>query len=192
MAANHPLLLRRHYTEATLLVIAKAAHALGSYGHQCSLAQVEHELRTKETDFKIHQLCEELQTKAPALGKLALTPAQLYDSAKMRELREMLPDLQAKGRRVLLFSQHTTMLDLLQYFVGHLSLSHLRLDGQTPQAERQEMIDMYQRDDVVFIFLLSTRAGGQGINLTAADTVILHALDWNPQLDRQAVDRAHR
>merc|ERR1740130_2373834 len=196
MAANHPLLLRRHYTEATLLVIAKAAHALGSYGHQCSLAQVEHELRTKETDFKIHQLCEELQTKAPALGKLALTPAQLYDSAKMRELREMLPDLQAKGRRVLLFSQHTTMLDLLEHFVGDgcggLGLRYLRLDGQTPQAERQLMIDDFQRDDHFFIFLLSTRAGGQGINLTAADTVILHDLDWNPQLDRQAVDRAHR
>ena len=97
---------------------------------------------------------------------------------------------------MLLFSQHTSMLDLLEHFVGEgsggLGLRYLRLDGGTPQAERQLMIDEYQRDEQVFIFLLSTRAGGQGINLTAADTVILHDLDWNPQLDRQAVDRAHR
>ena len=81
------------------------------------------------------------------------------------------------------------MLDLLEHFVGEggggLGLRYLRLDGGTPQAERQLMIDEYQRDEQVFIFLLSTRAGGQGINLTAADTVILHDLDWNPQLDRQ-------
>ena len=56
---------------------------------------MEHELRTQETDFRIHQLCVELQQSAPSLGKLALTPAQLYDSAKMHELRAMLPDLQA-------------------------------------------------------------------------------------------------
>ena len=72
-------------------------------------------------------------------------------------------------------------------------MSFLRLDGSTAVAERQQMIDKFQSPkSKVFAFLLSTRAGGQGINLTAADTVIIHDLDWNPQLDRQAEDRAHR
>ena len=87
------------------------------------------------------------------------------------------------------------MLDLLEHLLGPsgLRLHYCRLDGGTPVAERQVMIDKFQAaDSKIFAFLLSTRAGGQGINLTAADTVILHDLDWNPQLDRQAVDRAHR
>ena len=92
------------------------------------------------------------------------------------------------------------MLDILQEFLGTgaggLGLKHLRLDGSTPVGERQAMIDEFQRSEAdaaqVFCFLLSTRAGGQGINLTAADTVIIHDLDWNPMLDVQAEDRAHR
>ena len=87
------------------------------------------------------------------------------------------------------------MLDLLEHLLGPsgLRLLYCRLDGGTAVAERQAMIDKFQvADSKIFAFLLSTRAGGQGINLTAADTVILHDLDWNPQLDRQAVDRAHR
>ena len=88
------------------------------------------------------------------------------------------------------------MLDILEEFLGNgpggLGLQHLRLDGSTPVVERQSMIDEFQRSDEVFCFLLSTRAGGQGINLTGADTVIIHDLDWNPMLDVQAEDRAHR
>ena len=87
------------------------------------------------------------------------------------------------------------MLGLLEHLLGPsgLRLLYCRLDGGTAVAERQAMIDKFQvADSKIFAFLLSTRAGGQGINLTAADTVILHDLDWNPQLDRQAVDRAHR
>ena len=76
---------------------------------------------------------------------------------------------------------------------GGLGFAHLRLDGNTAVGERQALIDDFNREgSAVFCFLLSTRAGGQGLNLTGADTVILHDLDWNPQLDKQAVDRAHR
>lgn len=66
------------------------------------------------------------------------------------------------------------------------------MDGQTPVTERQEMIDEFNEDKSVFIFLLSTRAGGLGINLTAADTVIIHDIDFNPYNDKQAEDRCHR
>lgn len=70
--------------------------------------------------------------------------------------------------------------------------SYLRLDGQTPVALRQELIDQYTNDESIFIFLLSTKAGGLGINLTAADTVIIHDIDFNPYNDKQAEDRCHR
>jgi len=68
----------------------------------------------------------------------------------------------------------------------------MRLDGQTPVQERQQMIDKFTKDEGIFIFILSTRAGGLGINLTAANTVILHDLDFNPYNDKQAEDRCHR
>lgn len=68
----------------------------------------------------------------------------------------------------------------------------IRLDGSTPVTERQTLINEYTQDANIFIFLLSTRAGGLGINLTAADTVIIHDIDFNPYNDKQAEDRCHR
>ena len=123
-----------------------------------------------------------------------LPPAKLFDSAKLRALERLLPTLRAEGHRALIFSQSTQMLDILEAFLNDaLDLPFVRLDGSTPVGERQQLIDDYQRPGSdIFAFLLSTRAGGQGINLTSADTVIIHDLDWNPQLDRQAEDRAHR
>ena len=147
------------------------------------------------SDWELHALCADV----PALRKLQLPPPKLYDSGKLARLAELLPKLHAEGHRVLLFSQSTQTLDLLEEFVsaprdaGGLGFAHLRLDGNTAVGERQALIDDFNREgSAVFCFLLSTRAGGQGLNLTGADTVILHDLDWNPQLDKQAVDRAHR
>ena len=83
---------------------------------------------------------------------------------------------------------------LRRILVAILILGHryLRLDGQTPVQERQFLIDDFNKDPDIFIFILSTRAGGLGINLTAANTVILHDLDFNPYNDKQAEDRCHR
>ena len=76
----------------------------------------------------------------------------------------------------------------------NISMSYLRLDGQTTVGERQGLVDQFNAasHETLPVFLLSTRAGGLGLNLTSADTVVLHDLDWNPMNDRQAVDRAHR
>lgn len=73
-----------------------------------------------------------------------------------------------------------------------LEITFLRLDGSTPIAIRQELIDKFNRDNKIPVFILSTKAGGLGINLTSADTVIMHDLDFNPENDRQAEDRCHR
>ena len=93
---------------------------------------------------------------------------------------------------MLLFSQWTTLLDLLERLLEGLGLRFIRLDGSTSVQDRQALIDQFNRDAGISVFLLSTRAGGLGINLTAADTVIIHDLDFNPHIDRQAEDRCHR
>lgn len=117
-------------------------------------------------------------------------------SGKMMLLDSLLPKLFEDDHKVLIFSQFKTQLDLLQDYCGLRNWSCCRIDGSVPQSERQRQIHAFNKPatkkDAVNIFLLSTRAGGQGINLAAADTVILFDSDWNPQQDLQAMDRAHR
>jgi SWI/SNF-related matrix-associated actin-dependent regulator of chromatin subfamily A containing DEAD/H box 1 len=141
------------------------------------------------SDYDLHQLC--LQYEG-SLGKYSLAAETLYDSPKMNYLRDLLPRLQHEGHRMLLFSQWTRLLDLLEILLNDMEMPFLRLDGSTPIAERQDLIDQFSREDAIPVFLLSTKAGGLGINLTAADTVILHDLDFNPENDKQAEDRCHR
>ncbi|KAL5049693.1 hypothetical protein BDW71DRAFT_204393 [Aspergillus fruticulosus] len=114
-------------------------------------------------------------------------------SGKMLLLDRLIPSLLSKGHKILVFSQFKTQLDILQDWATHLrSWNCCRIDGAISQADRQAQIKAFNTDKDYKIFLLSTRAGGQGINLVAADTVILFDSDWNPQQDLQAQDRAHR
>ena len=92
-------------------------------------------------------------------------------------LKYLLPELISEGHRILIFSQWTRCLDLLGCLLEALEFKYLRLDGSTDISTRQNLIDEFNNDDAIPIFLLSTRAGGMGINLTAADTCILHDLD---------------
>lgn len=87
---------------------------------------------------------------------------------------------------MLIFSQFTMMLDILERYLDLRDHTYLRFDGQTVVTERQDLIDQYTKDPSIFVFLLSTKAGGLGINLTAADTVIIHDIDFNPYNDKQA------
>ncbi|CAG0884543.1 unnamed protein product [Cyprideis torosa] len=126
-------------------------------------------------------------------------------SGKMLVLDELLTRLKAEGHRVLIYSQMTKMIDLLEEFLYFRRHQYVRLDGSSRIAERRDMVDNFQQRSDIFAFLLSTRAGGLGINLTAADTwfrapgetagedeVIFYDSDWNPTVDQQAMDRAHR
>lgn len=112
---------------------------------------------------------------------------------KMVILDKLLPKLQKAGSRVLIFSQMTRMLDILEDYCFWRNYPYCRIDGQTPHEERQVSIDSFNMPgSEKFIFMLSTRAGGLGINLATADIVLLYDSDWNPQVDLQAQDRAHR
>ena len=117
----------------------------------------------------------------------------IHSSGKMLLLERLVPALFADNHKVLIFSQFTTMLDIIEDWATQLhGWNVCRIDGSVPQDERQEQIKMFNTDKDYKLFLLSTRAGGLGINLTGADTVIIFDSDWNPQQDLQAQDRAHR
>ncbi|RLN10950.1 hypothetical protein BBO99_00004325 [Phytophthora kernoviae] len=112
---------------------------------------------------------------------------------KMVLMDKLLKKLQQRGSRVLIFTQMTRVLDIMEDFSRMRQYDYCRIDGQTSYEDRESSIDEYNRpNSSKFLFLLSTRAGGLGINLYTADVVILYDSDWNPQADLQAQDRAHR
>lgn len=120
-------------------------------------------------------------------------PHLINNCMKFRILDQLLPRLKKQGSRVLIFSQMTRLLDVLDDYIRYRGYTYCRIDGQTSALDRELRIEDFQKPDSdKFIFLLSTRAGGCGINLYAADSVILYDSDWNPQVDLQAIDRAHR
>ncbi|NWU91381.1 INO80 ATPase, partial [Upupa epops] len=116
----------------------------------------------------------------------------ITDSGKLHALDLLLTRLKSQGHRVLIYSQMTRMIDLLEEYMVYRKHTYMRLDGSSKISERRDMVADFQNRNDIFVFLLSTRAGGLGINLTAADTVIFYDSDWNPTVDQQAMDRAHR
>lgn len=117
----------------------------------------------------------------------------IFNAGKMVVLDKLLKRLQKQGSRVLIFSQMSRLLDILEDYCVFRQYQYCRIDGSTAHEDRISAIDEYNKpESEKFVFLLTTRAGGLGINLTTADTVVLYDSDWNPQADLQAMDRAHR
>ncbi|CEP12838.1 hypothetical protein [Parasitella parasitica] len=115
-----------------------------------------------------------------------------YDCGKLQKLDQLLRTLAAGGHRALIFTQMTRVLDVLETFLNMHGYRYLRLDGATKVEQRQAMTEHFNNDKRIMCFILSTRSGGLGINLTGADTVIFYDSDWNPSMDKQCQDRAHR
>ena len=183
--------MRHRYSDADVAAVVAACASRGVFGADAPLKKVREHVASL-SDFALHALCAEPRLRG-ALSHLRLPEEAALDAGKARVLAELLPRLRAAGSRPLIFSPWKIMLDVLEWVLQCLGLSFFRLDGSTPVEERQALVDRYNSpDSPTFAFLLSTRAGGQGINLTGADTVILHDCDFNPQIDRQAEDRAHR
>jgi DNA helicase INO80 len=116
----------------------------------------------------------------------------INDSAKLRYLDELLYEKKLGGHRVLIFCQMTKMMNILEEYLSRMHYSYFRLDGNSNISERNQMVQEFQENPTIFAFVLSTRAGGLGVTLTAADTVVFFDNDWNPTMDAQATDRAHR
>lgn len=133
--------------------------------------------------LKLRQVCCD-----PRLLKLAAA-RKITQSAKLARLMEMMPPMIGEGRRILLFSQFTSMLALIETEIESRDIEYVKLSGKT--RDRAAVVDRFQSGTVP-IFLISLRAGGSGLNLTAADTVIHYDPWWNPAVEDQATDRAHR
>ncbi|HEY4328228.1 MAG TPA: C-terminal helicase domain-containing protein, partial [Phycisphaerae bacterium] len=133
--------------------------------------------------LKLRQACCD-----PRLVKLDRA-RRVKESGKLEHLMELLPNMIDEGRKILLFSQFTSMLDLIEPEIKKRQIDFVRLTGQT--VDRATPVERFQRGEVP-LFLISLKAGGTGLNLTAADTVIHYDPWWNPAVEQQATDRAHR
>jgi len=133
--------------------------------------------------LKLRQVCCD-----PRLVKMSKAIAGA-ESAKLELLMTMIQELIAEGRRILVFSQFTSMLALIEPELKKAAIGYVTITGQT--VDRQTPVHRFQRGEVP-VFLISLKAGGTGLNLTAADTVIFYDPWWNPAAENQAADRAHR
>uniref|UniRef100_A0A8C1QC18 DNA helicase n=1 Tax=Cyprinus carpio TaxID=7962 RepID=A0A8C1QC18_CYPCA len=184
--SNHPLLHRQYYTTEKLNAMSKLM--LKDPSHRDADPALIKEDMEVLSDFELHRLCQQYS----ALQEYQLDTDILLDSGKLSLLTQLLNSLKEKGDRVVLFSQFTMMLDILEVFLRHHKHRYNRLDGSTPMSDRIGLIDQFNTDQDIFVFLLSTRAGGLGINLTSANVVIIHDIDCNPYNDKQAEGRCHR
>ncbi|ORY29510.1 SNF2 family N-terminal domain-domain-containing protein [Naematelia encephala] len=187
-AASHPLLFRRLYTDAKVKQIARACLNTPKWCDS-NFDYVVEDLEIM-SDAEIHHFCEEAEYDE--INKFALDHKAFLEGGKVRALERHVKRCQKEGKRILLFSQFVMILDILQVALDHLGVKYTRLDGQTKTDERQGLVDEFNEDPDITIFLLSTKAGGVGINLTAASVVIIYDQDFNPHNDRQAADRAYR
>lgn len=185
--ANHPLLRRNHYGMDILVSMAKQLKKYEST-YRDSVHDLIVEDLTVMTDFEIHRFCE----STASLKHYALDKSNITNSGKFKTLDRLLPDIKKQGCKAVIFSQWTMIIDILEEYLNERNYKFLRLDGSTPVNTRLGLIDKFESDPSIMVFLLSTKAGGLGINLTAANTVILHDIDLNPHNDKQAEDRCHR
>ncbi|KAL2635064.1 hypothetical protein R1flu_006543 [Riccia fluitans] len=175
--------MQKHYYRALL---QKDIDAVNTGGERKRLLNIAMQLRKCCNHPYLFQGAEP--------GPPYTTGDHLIETAgKMVLLDKLLPKLKERDSRVLIFSQMTRLLDILEDYCQYRGYLHCRIDGNTSGEDRESAIDAFNAEgSEKFIFLLSTRAGGLGINLATADIVILYDSDWNPQVDLQAQDRAHR
>ncbi|KAI9784751.1 MAG: hypothetical protein M1839_001481 [Geoglossum umbratile] len=186
-AAIHPLLFRCLFDNDKIRKMSKACLKEPEWSDRD--ADLVYEDMEYMSDFELYKFC----TDYPAtMSKYNLQNAEWMDSGKVQKLCELLLAYKANGDRVLVFSQFTLVLNILEKVLDTLAMQYFRLDGSTKVQERQDMIDQFYEEKDITVFLLSTKAGGSGINLACANKVIIFDLSFNPQEDLQAENRAHR
>lgn len=185
-AAIHPLLFRSIYGDEKIRKIANACL------NEETLNDRDPDVIYEELKLYQDYQCQALCSMYKSLSKYALKNEEWMDSGKVRKLCELLTRFKENGDRTLIFSQFTSVMDILEWVLETLSMSFFRLDGQTPIPKRQDMLDEFYSDTSIPVFMLSTKSGGAGINLACANKVIIFDSSFNPQDDIQAENRAHR
>jgi SNF2 family DNA or RNA helicase len=147
--------------------------------------------RRRDDERRVQILAELTRLRQLACHPRLVLADERAESSKLHALVQLLEDILPRGHRVLVFSQFTRHLALVREALVRLGATHLYLDGSTPSAERQRLVDRFQQGEAQ-LFLISLKAGGTGLNLTAADYVVHMDPWWNPAAEDQASDRAHR
>ncbi|OBA21985.1 hypothetical protein METBIDRAFT_40318 [Metschnikowia bicuspidata var. bicuspidata NRRL YB-4993] len=186
-ASMHPLLFRRIYTDEKLHEMSKRIMGEPQYVDANREYIVEDMLVM--SDYELNSLCEKFPK---SLGSFVLEELKWLDSGKVTKLLEIIRSVIGRKEKVLVFSLFTQMLDVLEKILSFANITFVRLDGQTTVDTRQDIIDRFYEDESIPVFLLSTKAGGFGINLVAANNVVIFDQSFNPHDDKQAEDRAHR
>ncbi|KAG7660949.1 FUN30 [[Candida] subhashii] len=187
-ASLHTLLFRVHYPDETLSKMAKAIMNEPEYV-EANQQYIFEDMQVM-TDFELNRLCEKFPK---TLNSYKLSESTYLDSGKVNQLQEILDVIiNKRNEKVLIFSLFTQVLDILERVLSLFNYKFLRLDGSTSVDTRQDIIDVFYQDSTIPIFLLSTKAGGFGINLVAANNVIIYDQSFNPHDDKQAEDRVHR
>lgn len=194
-AAIHPLLSNNIYNDQLVEKIVKVLSKSEEFGGN-SADKIRAYLNGKASDqvlkggdFGIHRFCND---RDYLRKRFALKKQEWMDSGKVKVAVDLILKWKANGDRILLFSQFTTVMDILETVCETSDIPFMRLDGQTKMDIRQGMIDTFTNDTSIPLFMLSTKAGGAGINLAAANKVIIFDSGFNPQDDIQAENRAHR
>lgn len=186
-AAIHPMLFRRIFDDAKIKKMARECIK------EADLTESDPDLVLEDmsylSDFQLYTFCKEHPT---TMAPFNVQKDEWMDSGKVIKLTELLVKFREQGDRVLVFSQFTMVLDILEAVLETLQMQFFRFDGSTKIEERQDMIDQFYEEKEVTVFLLSTKAGGMGINLACANKVVIFDQSFNPQEDIQAENRAHR
>jgi SWI/SNF-related matrix-associated actin-dependent regulator 1 of chromatin subfamily A len=186
-AAIHPLLFRHRYTDDKIRKMSKACL------REETFAESNPDIIFEELQLYQDYQCHHLALKYPsALKKFELKDREWMDSGKVQKLLELLKKYKANGDRALVFSQFTSVMDILGWVFDDHDIAYMRMDGSTPIAERQGLMDVFHSDTSIPVFMLSTKSGGAGINLACANKVVIFDSSFNPQDDIQAENRAHR
>ncbi|KAF2132897.1 hypothetical protein P153DRAFT_364153 [Dothidotthia symphoricarpi CBS 119687] len=186
-AAIHPLLFRHRYTDDKIRKMSKACLKEETF------AESNPNIIFEELELYQDYQCHALSLKYPgALKKFQLHDKEWMDSGKVAKLLELLKKYKQNGDRALVFSQFTSVMDILGWVFDDHDIAHMRMDGSTPIQERQGLMDIFYQDESIGVFMISTKSGGAGINLACANKVIIFDSSFNPQDDIQAENRAHR
>ncbi|KAF3762356.1 hypothetical protein M406DRAFT_236094, partial [Cryphonectria parasitica EP155] len=187
-AATHPQLFRRFFSDKKCEKMAKILmEKAPSRVDQQNLLHMENELKSY-SDFELHLWCRDFK----CVQDFDCPQGSWYESGKLRKLLELVNEFQQNGDRVLVFSPFTKSLGIIEECLSESGIAYRLLVGSTTVADRQDLVDEFQGDETIPVFLLTTMAGGVGLNLTGANKIIIFDQSDNPQLDIQAENRVHR
>ncbi|XP_014258775.1 ATP-dependent helicase brm isoform X2 [Cimex lectularius] len=193
MSGLQRVLYRHMQSKGVLLTDGSEKGKQGKGGAKALMNTIVQLRKLCNHPFMFHHIEEKYSDHIGTSGGVVSGPDLFRVSGKFELLDRILPKLKATSHRVLLFCQMTQLMTIMEDYLGWRGFLYLRLDGTTKSEDRGDLLKKFNNpESEFFIFLLSTRAGGLGLNLQAADTVIIFDSDWNPHQDLQAQDRAHR